>query len=275
MNPANLGPGNYTGTVTVTSPSAITPATVTVNLAVTAVPKPVVTLIQNAASYAAGGISPGENIVIFGTGIGPAALARGTVTNNAWDAIAGGTRVFFDAIPAPVIYASSGQTSVMVPYGVAGRSTVNVVVEYTGVQSNPVPYNILPAVPGIYTLNQAGSGQGAILNQNFAVNGVATPAAKGEVIQVYMTGEGTTQPMGADGALAPGNGLYQPVLPVTATIGGIPATVQYYGSAPGIVYGVMQVNITVPANAPSGSNVPVQISVGGTATQSNVTVAVQ
>ena len=52
------------------------------------------------------------------------------------------------------------------------------------------------------------------------------------------------------------------MLPVTATIGGIPATVQYYGSAPGIVYGVMQVNITVPANAPSGGNVPVQITVG-------------
>ena len=77
----------------------------TVNLTVTAIPKPVVTLIQNAASYAAGGISAGENIVIFGTGIGPADLALGTVTNNAWDTTAGNTRVFFDGVPAPVLYA--------------------------------------------------------------------------------------------------------------------------------------------------------------------------
>ena len=65
------------------------------------------------------------------------------------------------------------------------------------------------------------------------------------------------------------------MLPVTATIGGIPATVQYYGTAPGIVYGVMQVNILIPANAPSGGSVPIQISVGNNATQSNVTVAIQ
>ena len=68
------------------------------------------------------------------------------------------------------------------------------------------------------------------------------------------------------------------MLPVTATVGGVPATVEYYGSAPGIIYGVMQVNIRIPANAPSGPNVPIVIMVGNTPTQggaSQVTVAVQ
>ena len=72
---------------------------------------------------------------------------------------------------------------------------------------------------------------------------------------MYMTGEGTTSPTGTDGGIAAFNGtpLAKPILPVTATVGGIPATVEYYGSAPSIIYGVMQVNVRIPANAPSGA----------------------
>jgi uncharacterized protein (TIGR03437 family) len=152
-----------------------------------------------------------------------------------------------------------------------------VVVEYQGVQSNAVSYNVAQAVPGIYTLNLAGNGPGAILNQDFSLNAAANPAAKGSVIAIYMTGEGATAPPSANGGIAPsdGSGLNKPILPVTATVGGVPATVQYYGSAPGIVYGVMQVNVLVPGGAPSGASVPIEVRVGTTATQANVTVAIQ
>ena len=80
------------------------------------------------------------------------------------------------------------------------------------------------------------------------MNGPGKPAAKGSVVAVYMTGEGETNTVPADGSIAPvnGTGLYKPLLAVTATVGGIPATVQYFGSSPGIVYGVMQVNLTIP-----------------------------
>ena len=58
-----------------------------------------------------------------------------------------------------------------------------------------------------------------------------------------MTGEGTTTPNTTDGAVAGVNGspLAKPVLPVTATVGGIPATVEYYGSASSLIYGVMRI----------------------------------
>jgi uncharacterized protein (TIGR03437 family) len=62
---------------------------------------------------------------------------------------------------------------------------------------------------------------------------------------------------------------------VTATIGGVTASVKYAGNSPGIVNGVIQVNVEIPLTAASGSNVPIVISVGGVPTQSNVTVAVQ
>jgi uncharacterized protein (TIGR03437 family) len=108
------------------------------------------------------------------------------------------------------------------------------------------------------------------------VNGASKPAAKNSVVTVYLTGEGVTSPGGTDGRIAPidGSGLYKPLLPVTATIGGQAATVEYYGTAPGILYGVMQVNLRIPANAASG-DLPVAINVGPTSSQPNVTVAVQ
>jgi uncharacterized protein (TIGR03437 family) len=277
-SPGSLSAGTYNATINITSTSALNALNVPVTLTVNQIPKPVITAIGNAASYSTGGVSPGENIVIFGTGIGPAAVVSGSVTNNVWSTTTGNTRVLFDGVAAPVIYSSATQTSVMVPYGVNGRTTTSIVVEYSGVQSNPISFNVVPAAPGIYTLNQQGNGPGAILNQNgVTVNGSASPAPRGNVVSVYMTGEGQTNPPGVDGAIIPAvlSALKNPVLKVTATIGGIDAPVQYAGSAAGLISGVMQVNVMIPANAPVGGQVPIVITVGSAATQAGVTIAVQ
>src|SRR5947209_1425442 len=65
-----------------------------------------------------------------------------------------------------------------------------------------------------------------------------------------------------------------PLLPVSALIGGVPALVQFAGEAPGLVSGVLQVNVQIPANAPTG-NVPIWVSIGTDSTQQGVTVSVQ
>ena len=274
VSPTGLAAGTYTGTVAINSPSAVSnpAASITVNLTVSAIPKPVFTAVANAASYVNGPVSPGENIVIFGTGLGPATLTLGHVTGNAFDTTLANTQVFFDNTPAPIIYTRADQTSVMVPYGVAGRATTSIRVVFSGVQSDPITYSVVNTAPGIYAANSAGSGQGAILNQDFSVNTAGSAAAKNSVVAVYMTGEGTTAPASGDGVVAPidGTGLYKPILAVTATVGGVPATVEYYGSAPGIIYGVMQVNVRIPANAPSGANVPIVVTVGGNSTQTAI-----
>ena len=109
------------------------------NLTVTAVPKPVFTSVANAASYVSGAVSPGENIVIFGTGLGPATLALGHITNNAYDTTLSNTRVLFDGTPAPIIYASAGQTSV------TARMTQPVTAEEIGAM--PMKMNMNSAMP--------------------------------------------------------------------------------------------------------------------------------
>jgi uncharacterized protein (TIGR03437 family) len=287
VNTQGLAAGNYTATITINSPYSpgTAAASVTVNLTVTAINAKLLA-ITNAASYAASAVSPGENIVLFGTSIGPPTLTYGTLnaSGTLLNTSAGNTRVLFDGVPAPVVYASDKQTSVMVPYEVAGRPTTSVVVEYQGVQSAPLPYNVAVAVPGIYTQNFQGIGPGAILNQDGVTgNGPGTAAAKGSVVSVYMTGEGQTSPAGVTGAIAPVNvpvPWKQTPLRATATIGGLSASVQYYGTAPGEISGVMQVNVQIPATAPTGP-LPIVITLTDPATgltystQGQVTVSVQ
>jgi uncharacterized protein (TIGR03437 family) len=205
-------------------------------------------------------------------------LAFGTVTNGVWDKIAGNTQVLFDGVAAPVIYSRADVTSVMVPYGVAGRQSTSIRVSYQGVQSDPLVYNVVQAAPGIYSQNTSGTGPGAILNQDNSVNGPTNPAAKGSAVAVYMTGEGQTTPASTDGALA--TGLNHPQLVVSATVAGLPANVEYSGSAPSLIYGVMQVNVRIPADTPSGPQ-PIVIRLGASttavsfSTQTGITVTVQ
>ena len=285
VNTQGLAAGNYSAAITINSPNSTTAASVTVTCTVTQITvKP--TAIQNAASYATGPISPGELIYISGTSIGPPNITYGSLTANggALSTIADNTRVLFDGIPAPVLYALATQTVVVVPYEVAGRPTTSVVVEYQGVQSAPLVYSVQPAVPGIFTQNYSGTGPGAILNQDGVTgNGPGAPAAKGSVVSVYMTGEGQTSPAGVTGAIAPVNApapWKQPRLRATATVGGLSAPVQYYGSAPGEISGVMQVNVQIPAAAPTGA-LPIVITLTDPATglsystQGQVTVSVQ
>jgi uncharacterized protein (TIGR03437 family) len=276
VDPTGLGTGLYSATLTATSPNSVPAPVITVSLAVGSVTKPVLNAVANAANYLTGAVAPGENVVLFGSGMGPDILKKGTVTAGVVDTTVSGTRILFDGIPAPLIYVSALQSSAMVPYGVAGRSITNVVVEYLGVQSAAVAYNVTSASPGMYTQNAQGNGPGGIINADYSINLAGSPAPRGSYVAVYMTGEGFTS--GAvDGALA--TALLSPVLPVTATVGGIPATVYYAGTAPGIVTGVMQVDVLIPLNVTPGPAVPIVVTVGSPpgafSTQAGVTVAVK
>jgi trimeric autotransporter adhesin len=93
-----------------------------------------------------------------------------------------------------------------------------------------------------------------------------------------MTGEGQTAPAGMTGKVTTVSATPpltpQPVLPVAVLIGGQPASVAFYSEAPGLVSGVMQLNVQIPESAPSG-DVPILVSVGGNSTQNGVTISVQ
>jgi uncharacterized protein (TIGR03437 family) len=274
VNPSGLAVGTYTGSVSVVPGTGSTGGgTVTVTLTVTA-PIPVITTVLNGASFLGGALSPGEFVTIMGTSLGPLTPLQTQLDSTGKVATTlGNVQVFFSATPAPLTYVSSTQINCIVPYGVSGLSTVPIQVKFLAQPSNVVTQNVQNSAPGIFTATGTGTGQGSILNQNFIPNSVATPAAKGSIIQIYMTGEGNTNPPGTDGAIT-ANATTFPVLPVAVTIGGQPATVVFKGEAPGIVAGVLQLNVTIPPTVTSGPN-QVSVTIGSNTSQANLTVAVQ
>ena len=230
--------------------------------------------IVNAASYATGSVAPGEIIAIFGSFPGPPNLitlqfdSQGHVSTNL-----GGAQVLFDGAPAPMVFALSGQMSAVVPYGVVGKTSTQVQLSYQGQLSNSVSVPVALAVPGIFTADASGHGQGAILNQDGTVNSANNPAAAGSYVFVYGTGEGQTSPPGVDGTLD-GSPAPTPVQTVTASVGGVNANVAYAGGSPGLVAGVLQVNVQVPQTTAAGNSVPIVLNIGGTTSQTGVTIAV-
>jgi uncharacterized protein (TIGR03437 family) len=274
VNPAGLASGNYNGTVTLNSQGAAnSPVTINVTLAVAQVTTPVVTAVTNAASFQPTAVSPGLWVTLFGTGIGPTQLAGPIVLQTGlFDTTVAGTRVLFDNIPAPIVYVRSDQSTVIVPYEVAGRATVQLVVEVQGVRSTPLQLRVVDAAPGIF--QAANSTNAAALNQNGTVNTPGNPADRGQVVVLYTTGEGLVTPPGINGQVI-GTNLRRPVLPVRVRIGGVEVTPEYAGSAPGIASGVMQVNVRIPANAPVGAAVPIDLLVGNFASAPGVTLAIR
>ncbi len=233
--------------------------------------------VLNAASYQAGAVAPGEIVTIFGVNLGPGALEGNQLDSNGkFPTTVGGVQVLFDGVPAPIVYALVNQVSVIVPFGVAGKQQTVVEYQYTGangtVASNTAALAVTAAAPAIFALNASGAGPGAILNLDYSVNSAANPVAAGGVIQIFGTGGGAVAGGATDGALAPGAGTLV-TQPVTATIGGVAATVLYSGPAPGIVNGVMQVDLTVPDGLAPGPQ-PVVVTIGTASTQTGITVAV-
>lgn len=274
-NQAGLSAGTYSGTVTLTAVGS-SPVVVPVTLVVAAQATPALSRVQNAASGVNGPVSPGEIVSLFGINLGPvtpvqlALTPQGNVASNL-----GAVQVLFDGIPAPLTYVSSTQINAVVPYEVFGRATTNVVVNFNGVTAGALQLNVASAAPGLFTFTGTGTGQAAVLNQNQTPNGTANAAAKGSVVVLFGTGEGQTTPVGTTGSVSPLTSLKNTVNTVTATVGGVPATVNFAGSAPGLVSGVLQVNVVVPAGAPSGPAIPVVITLGGVSSQANTTIAIQ
>ncbi len=228
--------------------------------------------VVNAASYVSGKVAPGEIVSIFGCDIGPETPVPYHLTNNTFDNLVNQTRVLFDGVAAPIIFAWKDQTSVVVPYTVAGKQTTSMVAEYRGIQSPQVTLPVANIVPGLFTQNATGSGAGAVLNSDYSLNRAGNGAARGDYIMVFGTIGGES---GQDGVIVGGPLAHPMSNSVTATVGGVNAQVLYVGNAPGLIWGMMQLNLVIPSSVTPGSSVPLVLNIGGTQTQGSVTITVK
>ena len=165
----------------------------------------------------------------------------------------------------------------------AGRAVEEVAeVKFLGQSSNAFPLTLAKTAPGIFTYPS--SEQAAVIQYdtkgNFSYNASSTPATAGWTIVRYVTGEGVVVPPATDGAVtvATGNPPSTPTpaagAPTVLFNNKTPATLSFYGEAPGFVSGLMQLNVVVPPGAGTGA-VPVTVTIGGNSTQAGVTVYLQ
>jgi uncharacterized protein (TIGR03437 family) len=233
---------------------------------------PVITGLVNAASYANGSVAPGEIVDIFGQNLGPQELMTGSWDGNGNLSVGiAGTQVTFNGVPAPLLYASAFVMSAIVPFEVTGANQAAVQVTTGGSPSVSRTFPVSATAPGIFTQDSSGSGQAAVLNQDFSLNSPANPAAQGSVVVVYATGGGPTDPPETTGATTAG--VAQVTASVSATIGGQQAQVLFAGQASGEVAGVMQVNLRVPKGVTG--DVPVVLTVGDATSQTTANAAIQ
>jgi uncharacterized protein (TIGR03437 family) len=222
--------------------------------------------VMNAASfvshleYGQPGISPGELVMLTGTGLGPAAgaapsVAQGTLANSV-----AGVQVFFDGTPAPLVYVQDRQINAIAPYNLAGKAQTSIQVSYQDqtTQAVTIPVSPISAASFLDSTTQ----QPLLFNQDFSINSVVHPATRGSVVVLYTTGAGQTSPPSVDGQVWQAPGALQ--TPVTAQLQNINisplkfnAPVVYAGPVPSVVSAVQQFNISIPPNLPPTFFTPV------------------
>ena len=273
-----LEPGVYQGTITATPTVAgyqpVT-ATVTVTISATVPARPVITSIVNGASFQAG-LSPNSIYTIQGTNLS-------SVTDT-WDRFIvdgklptslGGVIVTIGNIPVYPTYVSPTQINFIAPdIGIIFSSAI---VNNRGSSSAIFPIQANqhgPAFfswPGSQVVATRPDYTYAVKNGTF---GAATIAAKpGDVLILWGTGFGPTNPLTLPGSVVPSDRTYSTATAPNVTVNNVPATVYGAALAPGFV-GLYQIAIQVPASIPDG-DWPIVASVGGAQSPNTLLLSVR
>jgi uncharacterized protein (TIGR03437 family) len=225
--------------------------------------------VFNAATLQTGGIAPNEFISLKGTGMGPTTGAVSNMTTNL-----NGSSVYIDGTAAYLTYSQDGQINALVPFAISGLNNTTIQVEYNGVKGNTVTVPIVASSPGIFTQSY-GPGQAWMVNQDNSFNSSSNPAPRGTYVAFWVTGQGLVNTTLADGTQPSGPPYPTPMLPVSVTLGGIPVPAANI-AFDGLIYcGEVQMNILIPANAPTGGAVPLVVSIGAASSRSDATIAIK
>jgi uncharacterized protein (TIGR03437 family) len=206
-------------------------------------------------------VAPGQLISLFGTDLAPAAPFTppgGVAPSSA------AFGVFFNGIPAPILYSSAQQINVQVPYEIAGQTTVQMQVidkqvplfvsetRTLGVVDRQPTVFLSPAAlaspfPGYSACGgMVAIGEAAVaLNADGTLNDCANPAIAGSVVTVFVDGLGPVTPALATGAIAQAP-------PVTLTPGvdvldsNLAPLISTTASLPGSITGMASLQLRLP-----------------------------
>jgi uncharacterized protein (TIGR03437 family) len=224
--------------------------------------------VVDSASYAPV-LVPGELATIFGYSLANTSAGAASVPLTS---SLGETQVTIGGVQAPLLYVSPSQINFQVPWELAGQSLATIQVTTAIGNSSAVTVNLGAIAPAVFTANGSGSGQGDVFTLQGQLAVAATPATRGQYVLIYCTGLGAVANQPATGG-AVSDASAVTIQTPTVTIGGVQASTNFAGLAPGFV-GVYQVNALIPATITPGAAVSLSLSAGGVSSKT-VTIAVQ
>jgi uncharacterized protein (TIGR03437 family) len=220
----------------------------------------------NGASFQPGWV-PGSLGTIFGTGI---TGTDGVVfaPQVPFPTTLQGVSVTVNGEAAPIISLAKSpdgleQVSLQVPFGIQpGTATVAITVNGNTLTVNNVP--ILRAQPGIFEFTLGASRFAAALHADYSVVTPDNPARPGEIILLFLTGMGATNPAVATNVPGPSPAARTVLDPV---VGLNNAGMENFGGfyAPTLIT-AYQVNFRVSPDAQSG-NLEINVVVDGVSSQ--------
>ncbi len=211
-------------------------------------------------------VAPGGLVTIFGTN-----LAKTTTDLSGWEGtrlpdILNGVAVAVGGQRARLLYVSPGQINAVLPFETPlGRQQAAV---NNGNGPAEAPATVAAVAPAVFF---GPSGGIVVKNSDFSLLGPANPAHAGDVLVVFATGLGATNPAIEGASLAPSSPAVV-IAPVAATIGGRDAEVIASVASPGFA-GLYQVAVRVPAGVAAG-NAPLVLR-SGEAVSNTVDIALQ
>jgi len=218
------------------------------------------------------------NSADFSSPVAPNGLVSimGSNLNSVNQAFSGGTSSLQDSciqvngVSVPVLFVSPTQINAQIPPVDSGTLRL---ATPGGVVDN-IPLNISATAPAIFRVTVPGLDQSVPAIVRASNNTVATlsnPIHRGDVLVIYATGLGHTNPDLPAGTAAPSDTLTPARVTPTITIGGVAVEVLFAGLTPGQI-GVYQINVKVYGNVPLGIAQSLVITQGGGSTSASVRV---
>ncbi len=217
--------------------------------------------IVNASDYSPGPFAPSSVLSLFGANlawtteaVNPATLASGMLPNQL-----AATIVLVDNVPVPLLYASPTQINFLVPSEQIPGDVALIVVRQ-GVNGPAVTITLVDAAPALFVMD-GGFAIAQDWNTNYTLMTSEVPAHAGDIVVLYATGLGHTNPPWASGVVAQSAAYITSLASLEVLLNGTaidPKLVLYAGVTPEYC-GLYQINFTIPANAGADPEIRVQI----------------
>lgn len=219
-------------------------------------------VVTNAATFVDRfGVSPGSLASLFADIGGFPTTVAGVLP---WPTTMANVQVLVNNVASP-LYAvvpgtasAKGQINFQVPAGTTAGAAATIQVTLNGAPIAQGTMTTSTVSPGVFVTDYVPR-QGAILNQDSSVNSASVRAKRGDVIQIFGTGQGPLQTAVDDGQ-APATYALSSLTP-TVYIGDVQASVKFSGV---VGYpGFWQINAVVPDRAFITGQVPLVLVLNG------------